>query len=171
LDDAEAEVDRLLSAQPDNADALSLKAAVRIQRGDLTGAEALLRQVLEIDPRQASTWSDLGLIVEQQGRIDEARKHYEKALQVDSGLWQALVNLGISAGREQDWQRAADYLEEALRTAPGQRDLHLELADLYTGPLNRPDLARDHLSSFLSAAPGDPRADLVRQRLSQLADN
>ncbi|MGB5657893.1 MAG: tetratricopeptide repeat protein, partial [Thermoanaerobaculia bacterium] len=171
LDDAQAELDRLHSDQPRDTDVLALMAAVQIQRGNLTGAEDLLQQVLEIDPQQASTWSDLGLIVEQQGRIDEARKHYDKALQIDPGLWQALVNLGISAGRQQDWQRAADYLEEALRVAPGQRDLHLELADLYAGPLNRPDLAKDHLASFLSAAPGDPRADLVRQRLSQLADN
>jgi len=171
LDEAQAELDRLVNDEPRNTDALALMAAVEIQRGDLTGAEDLLQQVLEIDPQQANTWSDLGLIVEQQGRIDEARKHYDKALQIDPGLWQALVNLGISAGRQQDWQRAADYLEEALRTAPGQRDLHLELADLYAGPLNRPDLARQHLSSFLSAAPGDPRADLVRQRLSQLTDN
>ena len=146
-------------------------AAIQIQRQDLSGAEERLRQDVEIDPLQANTWSDLGLIVEQQGRVAEARQHYEKALQVDPGLWQAMVNLGISAGRQQDWQQAADYLEEALRIAPEQHDLHLELADLYAGPLDRPDAARDHLNAFLSAAPGDPRANLVRQRLSQLADS
>jgi tetratricopeptide (TPR) repeat protein len=169
LDEAEAELDRLLGTEPENTDALSLKAAVQIQRRNLPGAEELLRQVLEIDPLQATTWSDLGLVIEEQGRLDEAREHYEKALRIDAGLWQALVNLGVSAGRQQHPQEAADFFEEALRKAPGQRDLHLELADLYAGPLNRPDLARNHLSSFLSAAPGDPRADLVRQRLAQLA--
>ncbi len=171
LDEAQAELDGLLMAEPRNTAALSLLAAIQIQRQDLAGAEERLRQVVEIDPLQANTWSDLGLIVEQQGRVAEARQHYEKALQVDPGLWQAMVNLGISAGRQQDWQQAADYLEEALRIAPEQHDLHLELADLYAGPLDRPDAAKDHLSAFLSAAPGDPRANLVRQRLSQLADS
>ena len=170
LDEAESAIDRLLGAEPANTEALSLKAAIRAQRGDLPAAEALLKQVLEDDPLQASTWSDLGLIVEQQGRVDEARRHYEKAVQVDPGLWQALVNLGISAGRQQDWSLAADYLEQALKVAPEQHDLHLELADLYAGPMNRPDLARGHLSAFLSAAPNDPRVERVRQRLSQLAD-
>jgi len=169
LDEAEAGLDRLLGTEPENTDALSLKAAVQLQRRNLPGAEGLLRQVLEIDPLQATTWSDLGLVIEEQGRIDEAREHYERALQIDAGLWQALVNLGVSAGRQQHPQEAADFFEKALRKAPGQRDLHLELADLYAGPLNRPDLARNHLSSFLSAAPSDPRADLVRQRLAELA--
>lgn len=170
LDEAEAEVDRLLGTEPRNTDALSLLAAVQVQRGNLSGAEERLRQVLEIDPLQANTWSDLGLLVEQQGRSDEARVYYEKALQIDPGLWQALVNLGVSAGGHQRWQEAADFLEQALRAAPAQWDLHLELADLYAGPLNRPDLARSHLSSFLGAVPNHPRADLVRQRLSQLPD-
>ena len=170
LDEAETIVDRILGSEPRNADALAMKAAIRIQRGDLPGAEALLRQVLGIDPSQANTWSDLGLIVEQQGRIDEAREHYEKALQVDPGLWQALVNLGISSGRQQNWPQAADYLERALEVAPGQHDLHLELADLYAGPLGRPDLARSHLTAFLSAAPNDSRGEMVRQRLDRLAD-
>jgi arylsulfatase A-like enzyme/Flp pilus assembly protein TadD len=170
LDEAEAAVDRLLFTQPANAHSLSLKAAILTQKGDLSAAEALLRQVLEVDPSQASTWNDLGLIVEQQGRVDEARRHYEKALQADPGLWQAWINLGVSAGRQQDWTRAADYLEQALKVAPEQHDLHLELADLYAGRLNRPDLARNHLSAFLSVAPNDPRVEMVRQRLNQLPD-
>jgi hypothetical protein len=48
-------------------------------------------------------------------------------------------------------------------------ELHLELGNLYNGPLARPELARDHYQAFLQASPSDPRAAGVRDRLRQLS--
>jgi choline-sulfatase len=103
LDEAEAELERLLARSPDNIDALFAMASIQMQRHDPKGTETYLRRVLEIEPRRADVWSDLGLILEEQGRAQEAERCYQQALEIEAGLPQALMNLGILALRQERW--------------------------------------------------------------------
>jgi tetratricopeptide (TPR) repeat protein len=169
LDEAETELERLLEQSPDNIDALFGMASVQMQRQDSKGTEKYLRRALEVEPRRADVWSDLGLVLEEQGRVQEAERCYQQALEIQPGLPQALINLGLLAQRQERWQQAAGYFEQALRQIPGMPELHLELGNLYSGPLAKPDRARDHYQAFLQASPNDPRAERVRERLRQLS--
>jgi tetratricopeptide (TPR) repeat protein len=168
LDEAEAELERLLARSPDNIEALIGMASVQMQRQNAAGIEKYMRRVLEVAPRRADVWSDLGLVLEGQGRTQEAEDCFQRALEIEPGLPQALINLGLLRAQQQRWQEAADYFEQALEQLPGMPELHLELGNLYGGPLARPDLARDHYQAFLEASPNDPRAERVRELLRQL---
>lgn len=168
VDEAEATARRLLEIRSDDSETLTFLASIRLQKGDFAGAEGFLRRALEVEPARADIWNDLGMIVEEQGRPAEARQHYSRAREIDPENWRTAINLGMVDQRQRQWQTATDSFEEALRLAPNEHEIRLLLADLYGGPLGRPDLARAHLESFLRALPGDPRADLVRQRLGQL---
>jgi len=52
---------------------------------------------------------------------------------------------------------------------PTEPGVHLELGDLYFGPLGDPGRARAHYNAFLRYAPGHARAAEIRERLSGVA--
>jgi arylsulfatase A-like enzyme/Tfp pilus assembly protein PilF len=168
LEQAVAGLEARLRANPDDLDALFQRAALAVERGDAQGAETYLRRALAVEPRQADVWNDLGVMVEQQGRLDDARECYEKALEFEPHLLQAMINLGVVARQQGDWAAAARHFEDALAQPAAPIDVQLELGNLYSGPLRQSALARSHYEAFLLAAPADPRAPQVRERLRDL---
>jgi arylsulfatase A-like enzyme/Tfp pilus assembly protein PilF len=171
LEQAVAALDQRLREQPNDLDTLFQRAALAVEQGDAQGAETYLRRALAVEPRQADVWNDLGVMVEQQGRLDDARECYEKALEVEPRLLQAMINLGVVARRQADWAAAARHFEDALRQPAAPVDVQLELGNLYSGPLRQNARARSHYEAFLLAAPTDPRAAQVRERLRTLASD
>lgn len=168
MEQAVATLEARLRESPDDLDALFQRAALAVESGDPQGAETYLRRALAVEPRQADVWNDLGVMVEQQGRLDDARECYEKALEFEPRMLQAMINLGVVARRQGDWEAAARHFEDALRQPAAPVDVQLELGNLYSGPLRQSALARSHYEAFLLAAPADPRASQVRERLRAL---
>ena len=90
-------------------------------------SDALLRQVLEIDPRYAPAWSGLainftnkvsiGLLSSQEG-FAHAREAVEKALAIDPDDALAYSRLGLIADAENDLAGAARHYQRALELDP-----------------------------------------------------
>lgn len=57
--------------------------------------EKSLLKVIELHPRQAEAYNQMGIFYRHVGRFDEARTLYEKALTIDPGHQSAQLNLGI----------------------------------------------------------------------------
>jgi Flp pilus assembly protein TadD len=53
--------------------------------GDASGAESLQRQILETDPRDATTWFWLSVNLAGQGRLDEAGQAIDRAMELSPG--------------------------------------------------------------------------------------
>ena len=88
---------RLLTPQESSMPAIGelLAEALRHHQGGHLGqAEALYRQILEMEPRQADAWHLLGLVAEHVGRLDLASQYIGQALHLHPGYAEAYCSLG-----------------------------------------------------------------------------
>jgi hypothetical protein len=89
LDLATQVLDALEDLAPENAEVWHKRANVEMLREDYTSALADLRRSLNLDPRNYSTMSDLGTVLEKVGAKKEALEAYGKALKVNPFLDEA----------------------------------------------------------------------------------
>jgi tetratricopeptide (TPR) repeat protein len=89
LDLAMQVLDALEDLAPENAEVWHKRANVETLREDYTSALADLRRSLSLDPRNYSTMSDLGNVLEKVGAKKEALEAYSKALKANPFLDEA----------------------------------------------------------------------------------
>jgi arylsulfatase A-like enzyme/Tfp pilus assembly protein PilF len=166
---AVAEWRKLAAEFPGDADVHNNLAAAALDRERWKEAEAHARRALAIAPGLAEAWSNLGIARDGQGRYAEAKDAFRKALAADPAYWQAGFNLAVTLRKEGSLREAADAFEELLQDQPANAEAHLELADLYAGPLHDGERARHHSNAFLRAAPSHPRAAEVKRRAGRLS--
>lgn len=77
--DAEAACRDLLAELPDDAETLSILAALLIDRREFDEAEPALRRALELAPHSHIPWTNLGRFLQQHNRWGEAQAHYAQA--------------------------------------------------------------------------------------------
>ncbi len=168
VDEAEAEFEAVIAEHPEQTDALNNLAAIAINRTNWQRAEGLARRAVEIAPKLAEGWSNLGIALDEQGHFAEAEVAFRHALEVEPTYWQARNNLATTLRKAGRPQESAAMFEEVLRQVPSQPDVHLELGDLYAGPLADPARARIHYNAVLRHAPQHPQAAEIRRRLADL---
>ncbi len=76
---AETQARAFLAERPDDAETMSMLAAVLTDRGDFGGAEPLLRRALELAPHSPVPWVNLGRVLQQKALWAEAEDHYARA--------------------------------------------------------------------------------------------
>lgn len=93
LPKALSELDRLLSSSPENEEAYLARALIyyRLGRDYYAQAEKNLRGALELNPKQAMTYSALGIIYYDTKRTAEAKTAFGKALELDAADQAALA--------------------------------------------------------------------------------
>jgi len=77
-----------------------------------------LQKAVDIYPKFASAWLELGRARIQQQQFGPANEALLKAVEADSKLVEPYVELGMLASRQQNWPDAAQYLDRALRLDP-----------------------------------------------------
>ncbi len=108
--EAEAIYRRILTENPDHADALHYLAALDMDAGRFAPAEDGMRRSLQLKPREPSTHVNLGILLARSSRPDEAAASFRSALALDPFRVGALLGLGgILRGQRRH--------EEAVRTA------------------------------------------------------
>jgi tetratricopeptide (TPR) repeat protein len=75
-------------------------------------------KAVQIYPKHAAAWFELGKLYEQRNHMDEARDAYHKANEADSNYVNPYERLYIIALREGKWQDAADISEKVLHLNP-----------------------------------------------------
>lgn len=150
LKDAETSCKNALRVDPQNADALSLLAQVKMQRaasGDSEEAARLAEQAIAAHPQDANSHYVLGVLRLRAGNAAEAITHLEAALTFDSSRLDARINLAKAyqrAGRDADAERQLKLLEAGAeydkkvnalvaqtQARPAEPALHFQLGDLY----------------------------------------
>lgn len=94
LDAALGRVESLVVDHPDDPDAIYLRGAIRLGRGDVTGAESDLGRALDLAPGHTAALSDLAVLHERQGRRDEALRLYRRVLDLRPGDPLATAGVG-----------------------------------------------------------------------------
>jgi Flp pilus assembly protein TadD len=132
------------------------RAVEALDAGDLDAARRHMATALELDPGQASHWSNAGVLERHGGDDAAARRDYERALALDPENTNALFNLVTMARRDGDAESEARFRERLTRVQ--QKDpLHhflqavdFELAGDYTNAIA-------HYRQAIRLHGGDPR--------------
>jgi Flp pilus assembly protein TadD len=109
-----------------------VQAAARSREaGDLGRAEALCRQILEHDRKNANAFVLLGQVALDRSRFAEAGDHFRRCLKLVPGSAETRVLLGGALARQGRHREALDCYDKALKVSPdlpmavaGKGDLH-----------------------------------------------
>jgi tetratricopeptide (TPR) repeat protein len=81
-------------------------------------AEVHLRKAVEIYPKFAAAWFELGNALEAQKKTEEARSAYEKSIEADPKFIGPHLSLLQLALNSRDWEQIADRSEKVLKLDP-----------------------------------------------------
>jgi len=121
-------------------------------RGDLAGAVASYESLLQIAPRLAPAYNNLGSLYLRQREYKKAAPTLEKGLKIDPKMSSASALLGIALYELGDYTAAGRNLEAALRANPKDNNAELFLANdlIKLGEFER---AADHLRQLSQRQP------------------
>lgn len=130
---AKAVNNELAERQANQAKAGSLyrQASQCQESGDCVRAAALLREAVQLDPRNANAWIALGVAAYEQDQVFEAAAAFDHAGRLVPNQYEPQFNTGIileTAGR---YSQAAKSYEAALKLAPDQIEVMENLARCY----------------------------------------
>lgn len=112
--------EKLLESKPDEPEFLYLHGASALQGNNLPAAENSLRRLLELRPADARGCLALGLtLAAQPARLKEARGQLQSCIDADPNDFEAKYQLGLSYKSEGETAKAIEYLEDAVKLAPG----------------------------------------------------
>jgi tetratricopeptide (TPR) repeat protein len=153
---AEGALDRLLAADPGNADALQLLGMLRRSQNRLPEAEDLYRRSLASNPAQPQVHHNLGNLLRMMGRQPEALASLREAVRLKPNYAEAHLGLGLVQHDLKMHTDAEKSYREALRFQPNFLAVKQSLGGLLND-MGRPKEGEAVLKSALAAGPRDPR--------------
>jgi len=118
FDDAEKVVNDVLASDTQNVDALMIRGAIRLNRGDSEGAISDLRGALNGQPHSPQLMLLLANAYEHAGSVDLADKQYIQAIKVSNYDVQVGLNYVAFLRRHGSTDRAYDFLTELVNRQP-----------------------------------------------------
>lgn len=132
------------------------------ERNRLAEAVDAFRKAVAADPSFFEAHYNLGVVEFESGAYGKALPAYEQALAINPDSMKARYNFAVTLQKAGFPLDAARELERVLEKNPAEAVAHLELANLYAGPLADPTRARRHYATFLTLQPQSPQAAAVR---------
>ncbi len=155
----EAETNAKLAANPNDFQALNLRAAARVRFGRYAEAYEDLRRAVSLKPDNSEYQANLGYVLWKLERFDEALSAERAALKLDDKNFMAHHQLGRFLLHTEDPKQlaeAAAHLRRALELNPREYDIRFELMAAYRSLGNRAE-ASSQLDFLWDARPSDPR--------------
>ncbi|MBI4472934.1 MAG: tetratricopeptide repeat protein [Acidobacteria bacterium] len=103
------------------------RAQSRLEKHDVAGAVERLKKAIEIAPKFAAAWNNLGTIAYQAQDYEEAEKYFRESLNVDPEFYPPLVNLGGTLLSGRKVEEALPFNEAAARARPDDALAHSQL--------------------------------------------
>ena len=130
---------------------LSLASTLERER-KFTEAEALFRQMIAEDPKNADALNSLGYMLAERGqKLDEAVSFVQRALEIDPGNGAYLDSLGWAYYKQNRLDQAEAPLKEAAAQLPTVSVIQDHLGDL----LNKRGLFEEAIAAWQKALEGD----------------
>ena len=130
FDEAEKSVDAVIGEDPKNADALGVRAWIRLTKGEVSKATDDLLVAVNEAPQNAQLIELLGEAYERAGLVTLAEEQYAKALSIGSNPANAGLQLAQFHLRYGRTEQARRVLEDVLARAPKDRRVLTLLARL-----------------------------------------
>ena len=166
LPEAEAALNKLLQARPDDPEGLLLLGRLRYVEKKCSVAEALLRRHLAAQPDSLNGLIQLGLALLCQKQWTNAAVVLERAIALKPDFVVAHNNLGLARSQSGDTAGAIRAYRDALRCNPGDINIHISLAEELANA-GQLAAARLEIESAAALNPKDPRLEPARAQLEQ----
>ncbi len=88
------------------------------KKNKLPDAEREFQKAVDIYPKYAVAWYELGLVHQQQKQLDDAKKCYVESLKADSKYVSPYAQLARLSVAEQNWEQTAEYSGKLLKLNP-----------------------------------------------------
>lgn len=147
---------KLQVSGPDQVEYLRLRAAFRGIGGDFTGAEADLKQALQIDPNNDNVLLQYANLLWKANRKQEAHAMYAGLLQRDPRNRYALEALGYLSRDLGDNKAAEMYFNRMAAAYPNDYVPYVALGDLYTAMKDYPKAQASYEKGY-KLAPTNPQ--------------
>lgn len=118
-DEARAQFERVLAADPQNADAEADLGVLALDGGALDEARARLDRALAANPNNADAWNARGVVAARQQDPARAGDAWSRAVAIDPALGDAWFNLAALARQAGDAPRAVRALEQYVKSTSG----------------------------------------------------
>ena len=135
--------------------------------GDPAEAAEAYTRSLELNPRAAGAWVNLGTLRYREGDLKEAERLYRRALQVSEEYALAHFNLGNVCEETGRLEEARERYEHALKLNPSYADAHYNLALVFERRGEHMRAVR-HWQAYLKIDPASPWAGIARRQLKNL---
>jgi tetratricopeptide (TPR) repeat protein len=161
---ASAEIDRSLQLAPDFAQALSMRALVKLAIKDFEGATEDAARAAYLDPVDPSPCLALAAGYNSLHEFEKAEEAARQALNLDPKSWEARLEMAKSLYGQGEFVRALRELDLLNKNFP---DVHLVRGNVLMR-LGRGAEAAEEFGVFQAEAPNDPRCDQVRRLVANL---
>jgi len=128
---------------------------------------AAYEKAVELDPKSAGAWVNLGTIYFNERNWTQAERYYRKALEADPGYSLAHFDIANLYDERGDHANALEHYLRALQFAPRYADAHYNIALLYQ-LTNQPMKAARHWMSYLKLDATSHWAAIARRELNKL---
>ncbi|WP_262689480.1 tetratricopeptide repeat protein [Kordiimonas aestuarii] len=136
-----AELQALYSNAEGDAESLTLLANMQMENGDLSGAVATAKRILEVEPDSAVGNNLLGAVAYRHREIDAAMTFYNKALEQNPDYQSALKNRGLANLTANKFEAAKKDFEAVLSKGAEDAQVHAMLGRAYLELGNGKDAA------------------------------
>jgi Flp pilus assembly protein TadD len=164
LDDAQQQLTRALARQPRAIDVLTALSQLEVARGKTDQAVKLLADAYERDKTNAFPLNLLGEVYLEVRNFPKASEVLTHATEVAPKWWPPYRNLAIAREASGDTAAALSAYQTAIKIAPSEQKLPIELALLY----ERHGRVDDAIACYDSWLKQTPRAPAVANNLAVL---
>ena len=155
LSAAQTEINGVQVNAAQQSDYLRLRATIKMQSGDLAGAEQDAKNALALNAKDTATLQLMGDVLVKSNRSAEALATYKQILSIDPNYRSTLVSLGYllrQLGQNKDSEK---YFQHAAATYPRWYVPQLALGDVYTS-LHEYSKAQAAYKKAANLAPNNP---------------
>lgn len=122
------------SQAPPQPTALFQEGSAALKAGNLTVAEARFQEVIQLDPRSAAAWSNLGVVYMRQRKWDKALRNLNEAAKLAPQIAGIRLDIGLVHFRTLNYEAARAPLASVVHDDSGsvQARFLLALCDFFT---------------------------------------
>jgi len=165
--EAEKHVAKALEIYPKYADALTLRAILKMDASDRPGAVADLQEAIQDDENCALAYIVMGAVLNSEQKFDDAIKTLERGEALSPDSWQAYFEMGKALTAKSQYEPALRQLQKAQALAPKDYPpLHLVKARAMMGLNNYSDEMAE-LQQYLDKEPQGSHSVQARQMMDQ----
>ncbi|MEQ9364941.1 MAG: tetratricopeptide repeat protein [Leptospirales bacterium] len=172
LKDAEKHFSKVVALDDDNAAAWSHLGLLSYNRKKFAAASSSWEKAAALK-RDAELENNLGMAYLEQNRVGEAEERFKKSVAINARFALAHYNLGVLyQNKKQDYRKAAEHYEQAVRSQPQNYAAYMNLGIVYTR-LGDNARAIQNLEEFLRFAPPQLSRQVAdaKKRLRELRAN